>query len=135
MRAGSCREISAPVWEASKFSARSHTPARRRPPGLAVPICERAENFKRLLMRGGNFVGSCRFSMRRAVRGLRISFIGRFDSVGAIATCGGNGFFSKTLNFGSDTRASGSLSEFARDSLLRMPRRGSSHHLRQMKEF
>jgi hypothetical protein len=64
MRAGSCREISVPVWEASKFSGRSHTPARRRPLGLAVPIRERAENFKGLLMRGGNFVGSWRFSMR-----------------------------------------------------------------------
>lgn len=62
MRAGSCREISGPVWEASEFSARSHTPARRGPSGLGVPVRERAENFKRLLMRGGNFVGSWRFS-------------------------------------------------------------------------
>lgn len=30
--------------------------------GLAVRVCERAENFKGPLMRGGNFVGSCRYS-------------------------------------------------------------------------
>jgi len=69
MRAGSRRQISAPVREASKFSARSHTSARRRPLGLEVPVRERAENFKRLLMRGGNLAVGWRFGMRSTVQG------------------------------------------------------------------